>query len=110
VRELANIIERAVILTRDRRIRAEHLSIADATGADGTPSFETLEEVQRRHIERALERTDGVVGGDEGAAQLLNVKRTTLLSRMDRLGIEPSEYRVWRDPRSRSASRAPPVR
>jgi transcriptional regulator with GAF, ATPase, and Fis domain len=94
VRELANIIERAVILTRDRRIRAEHLSIADATGADGTPSFETLEEVQRRHIERALERTDGVVGGDEGAAQLLNVKRTTLLSRMDRLGIEPSEYRV----------------
>jgi len=94
VRELADIIERAVILTRDRRIRAEHLSIADATGADGTPSFETLEEVQRRHIERALERTDGVVGGDEGAAQLLNVKRTTLLSRMDRLGIEPSEYRV----------------
>ncbi len=94
VRELANVIERAVILTRDRRIRAEHLSISDSSGAVGSRSFETLEEVQRRHIERALERTDGVVGGDEGAAQLLNVKRTTLLSRMDRLGIEPSEYRV----------------
>jgi len=94
VRELANILERAVILTRDRRIRAEHLSIADSNGANRVASFETLEEAQRHHIERALERTDGVVGGDEGAAQLLGVKRTTLLSRMDRLGIEPEEYRV----------------
>jgi len=92
VRELANIIERAVILTRGDRIRAEHLSISDSSGS-GASSFETLEDVQRRHIEHALERTDGVVGGDEGAAQLLNIKRTTLLSRMDRLGIEPSEYR-----------------
>jgi PAS domain S-box-containing protein len=93
VRELANIIERAVILTRGDRIRAEHLSISGRSGS-GVSSFETLEEAQRRHIEHALERTDGVVGGDEGAAQLLDVKRTTLLSRMDRLGIEPSEYRA----------------
>jgi PAS domain S-box-containing protein len=94
VRELANIIERAVILTRDRRIRAEHLSITDDETPQGTGGFETLEEVQRRHIERALEQTEGVVGGEDGAAQLLDVKRTTLLSRMDRLGIEPSEYRA----------------
>ena len=93
VRELANIIERAVILTREDRIRPEHLSITGGSGT-GTSSFETLEEVQRQHIERALDRTDGVVGGDDGAAQLLGLKRTTLLSRMDRLGIEPSEYRV----------------
>jgi transcriptional regulator with GAF, ATPase, and Fis domain len=92
VRELANIIERAVILARGDRIRAEHLSISDSSGT-GPSSFETLEEMQRRHIERALERTDGVVGGDAGAAQLLDVKRTTLLSRMDRLGIEPGAYR-----------------
>ncbi|HKL88669.1 MAG TPA: sigma 54-interacting transcriptional regulator [Salinibacter sp.] len=93
VRELANIIERAVILTRSERIRPEHLSISGRTSS-GTASFETLEEMQRRHIEEALERTDGVVGGDEGAAQLLDVKRTTLLSQMDRLGIEPSAYRA----------------
>ena len=93
VRELANIIERAVILTRDRRIRADHLSITDDEAPQGG-GFETLEEAQRRHIERALEQTDGVVGGEDGAAQLLDVKRTTLLSRMDRLGIEPNEYRV----------------
>ena len=51
-------------------------------------------DAQRRHIERALKRTDGVVGGEDGAAQLLDVKRTTLLSRMDRLGIDPEEYRT----------------
>ena len=94
VRELANIIERAIILTRDRHIRADHLSIADDGGAEKAGGFDTLEEVQRRHIERALEQTDGVVGGEDGAAKLLDVKRTTLLSRMDRLGIEPNEYRV----------------
>jgi transcriptional regulator with GAF, ATPase, and Fis domain len=94
VRELANIVERAVILTREDCIRAEHLSISGGTESDGPASFDTLEEVQRRHIERALKRTDGVVGGEEGAAQLLDVKRTTLLSRMDRLGIDPGEYRT----------------
>ena len=94
VRELANIMERAVILTPDKQIRAEHLSIADDAGpTSGDGGFATLDEAQRQHIADALARTDGVVGGAEGAAQLLNVKRTTLLSRMDRLGIDPDEYR-----------------
>jgi len=93
VRELANIIERAVILTREDRIRAEHLSITDGGGA-GRAGFDSLEEVQRQHIEHALERTDGVVGGENGAAQLLDVKRTTLLSRMDRLGVDPDAFRA----------------
>ena len=92
VRELANIIERAVILTREDIIRAEHLSIRsdEASGSDG---FRSLEEVQRQHIIEALEQTGGVVGGGEGAAQLLDVNRTTLLSRMDRLGVDPADYR-----------------
>jgi DNA-binding NtrC family response regulator len=93
VRELANIIERAVILTRTEQIRAEHLSISGRGGGDGRASFPTLQEAQRQHIEQALEATDGVVGGKEGAARLLDVKRTTLLSRMDRLGIDPADYR-----------------
>jgi len=92
VRELANIIERAVILTRDDVIRAEHLSI-HGEGTSGRGRFPSLDEAQRRHIIDALERTDGVVGGEEGAAQLLDVNRTTLLSRMDRLGIDPAAYR-----------------
>ena len=94
VRELANILERAVILTREDRIRAEHLSISDGAGGDGATSFATLEEAQRQHIEQALEVTGGVVGGEDGAARLLDVKRTTLLSRMDRLGVDPDKFRA----------------
>jgi PAS domain S-box-containing protein len=93
VRELANIIERAVILTRDDVIRAEHLSIERPDADEPGDTFPTYEEARRRHVIRALERTDGVVGGDDGAAALLDVNRTTLLSRMDRLGIDPDEYR-----------------
>jgi transcriptional regulator with GAF, ATPase, and Fis domain len=93
VRELGNIIERAVILTRDDEVRAEHLSIADEASSGRPDGFPTLAEAQRQHIERALEKTDGVVGGEDGAAHLLDMKRTTLLSRMDRLGIDPDEYR-----------------
>jgi transcriptional regulator with GAF, ATPase, and Fis domain len=92
VRELANIIERAVILARDTVIRAEHLSI-HGEGSSRIGRFPSLEEAQRRHIIDALERTGGVVGGEEGAAQLLDINRTTLLSRMDRLGIDPAAYR-----------------
>jgi PAS domain S-box-containing protein len=94
VRELANILERAVILTREDRIRPEHLSISGGAGGNGVLSFATLEEAQRQHIEQALEATGGVVGGEDGAAQLLDVKRTTLLSRMDRLGVDPDEFRA----------------
>ncbi len=93
VRELANIIERAVILTRDAVIRAEHLSIERPDADTPGETFPTLEEAQRRHIVHALQRTEGVVGGEDGAARLLDVNRTTLLSRMDRLGIDPDDYR-----------------
>lgn len=91
VRELANIIERAVILARGETIRAEHLSIQARTS--GTSRFPTMEEAQCRHIIDALERTGGVVGGAQGAAAMLDLPRTTLLSQMDRLGIDPSDYR-----------------
>ena len=93
VRELANIIERAVILARDGVIRADHLSIERPDADTPGETFPTYEEAQRRHIIRALEHTGGVVGGDDGAAALLDVNRTTLLSRMDRLGIDPDNYR-----------------
>jgi len=91
VRELANILERAVILTEGNTIQTRHLSIDHRPHR--STRFATLEESQRRHIARALERTNGVVGGDQGAAQLLDVNRTTLLSRMDRLRIDPAKYR-----------------
>ena len=96
VRELANIIERAVILTSGSLIRADDLAVAGGPTRvtnGSSEGLDTLEEAKRQHIIKALKRTDGVVGGTEGAAALLDVNRTTLHSQMERLGIDPSQYR-----------------
>ena len=61
-------------------------------GTNGQPAiFQTLEEMERAHIERALEMTGGKVGGKDGAAALLGLKRTTLQARMAKLGITPKK-------------------
>ncbi len=96
VRELANLVERAVILVEEGcSIEAPDLGVILPSNGDSSSSgaFPTLQDVQRRHIVAALEETDGVVGGTNGAAALLDIKRTTLLARMDRLGIDPSGFR-----------------
>jgi PAS domain S-box-containing protein len=88
VRELANILERAVILCPGRVLQLSHLGLPDPSPprADGLC---TLEESERRHILRALDETRGVLGGPNGAARLLGVNRSTLWSRMKKLGIQP---------------------
>ena len=98
VRELANIIERAVILASGPTLRVEHLSLHGSAGPHASAGakdcgFPSLAAAQREHIAAALRRTNGVVGGTEGAAHLLDVNRTTLLSRMDRLGLDPADFR-----------------
>ncbi len=91
VRELANVLERAVILCDRGSIALNHISIPiSAPPADA--GISTLEEAERLHIQKALEKTGGVVGGPTGAAKLLGMNRTTLLSRMKKLGIEPKQH------------------
>jgi len=51
-----------------------------------------IDERQREEIERVLEETKGRVGGREGAAARLGMKRTTLLARMKKLGIDPKLF------------------
>jgi formate hydrogenlyase transcriptional activator len=86
VRELQNVIERAVILARDGVLRPvlptwqQPLQRSPAGGS-------TLADVQRDYIVRVLRDASGVIGGQHGAAARLGLKRTTLLSRMERLGI-----------------------
>jgi formate hydrogenlyase transcriptional activator len=86
VRELQNVIERAVILARDGVLRPvlptwqQPLQRSPAGG-------NTLADVQRDYIVRVLRDASGVIGGQHGAAARLGLKRTTLLSRMERLGI-----------------------
>jgi PAS domain S-box-containing protein len=88
IRELANILERAIILCQGRVLQSTHLGLPAAVPA-ATDDVVTLDEAERRHILKALERTGGVLAGPKGAAALLGVNRSTLWSRMRKLGIEP---------------------
>jgi formate hydrogenlyase transcriptional activator len=84
VRELENLIERAVILTRGAALQ---IPLAELRGAPDTASPVTLQEAERDHIRRVLEQANWVVGGPNGAAARLGMKRTTLQSKMKKLGV-----------------------
>ena len=86
IRELQNLIERAVILTPGSvlQIQTNELQLS---GPIGTTVAGTLEDVERERILEALRETDAVIGGEKGAAARLGLKRTTLLSKMQKLGI-----------------------
>jgi len=88
VRELENVIERAVLLTRGSVLQ---LSLPEIAAAPATPVALAQEgEEETQLILRVLRETNGVIAGPKGAAQRLGLKRTTLLSRMKRLGIDKS--------------------
>jgi formate hydrogenlyase transcriptional activator len=85
VRELQNFIERAVILSTGSALRAPVAEL-ETSGDDNAP-MNGLEQVEREHILRALEASNWTVGGPNGAASRLGMKRTSLLYRMQKLGI-----------------------
>ena len=90
VRELENLMERAVILTRGSVLHvplAELRNGGETAAPAMTGALTTLEEAEREHILRALRESKWVVGGPAGAAARLGLKRTTLQSRMQKLGI-----------------------
>jgi transcriptional regulator with GAF, ATPase, and Fis domain len=87
VRELANVLERAVILCQGETVLEEHLGTLSRANAELAP-FQSLEEMERQHILRALEKTGGVLAGPDGAARLLGMSRSTVWSRMRKLGIQ----------------------
>jgi formate hydrogenlyase transcriptional activator len=86
VRELQNVIERSVILSTGAVLNG---SLPELTYTPKSSPPVTLEEAERSHILQTLLRTEGVVGGSNGAAARLGLKRTTLVSMMRRLGINP---------------------
>lgn len=90
VRELENVIERAVLLTRGNVLQLS--CRAGYRGSPRTPAVLPEEgEDEYQLIVRVLKESNGVVAGPKGAAQRLGLKRTTLLSRMKRLGINKDE-------------------
>jgi formate hydrogenlyase transcriptional activator len=87
VRELQNLVERAVILTRSSTLAISVPELANR-GANLAPARASNSDEQDR-IVRVLKETKGRVGGPSGAAARLGLKRTTLLTRMKKMGIDP---------------------
>jgi formate hydrogenlyase transcriptional activator len=106
VRELQNVIERGVVMTAGRVLSRDTTRSLDPTdahphGASSVPvpivlktaHIRTLVDAERAHITATLHETNGIVGGPRGAAAQLGVPRTTLIGRMQRLGILNSAIR-----------------
>jgi formate hydrogenlyase transcriptional activator len=89
VRELENVIERAVILSPGPtlQINVAELKAEPVQSATRTAAALTLGDAERQHILDALRDTRWVLGGPNGAAARLAMKRTTLQSKMKKLGI-----------------------
>jgi formate hydrogenlyase transcriptional activator len=109
IRELQNVIERAIIVSADPTLRLDRDLMPVAAAAKGMEApvadedrqgiirspmpLLTLDEVERNHILAALQHSDGVVDGPKGAARILNRHPNTLRHRMDKLGIKGSRHR-----------------
>jgi transcriptional regulator with GAF, ATPase, and Fis domain len=114
IRELENVVERALIQNKGRTLSQDHFSLANqanhvdnttgclfpclakqylqTSGAQGNPEPETpasfnLDDVTKQHIIRCLEMTGGKIHGNDGAAELLGLNANTLRSRMKKLNI-----------------------
>ncbi len=91
VRELENFIERSVILTQGSVLRAP-LAELEAVQESAGPTDSNFDAAEREHILRVLRECKGMIGGANGAAERLGLKRTTLNSKMKKLGIQRRDY------------------
>jgi formate hydrogenlyase transcriptional activator len=87
IRELQNFLERAVILSRGPVLQVPPIDIKDHSKPLTPTAIRTLADAEREHIAGVLRETRGRVGGRNGAAVRLGVARTTLIYRMQKLGI-----------------------
>ena len=86
IRELQNLIERAVIMTPGNVLQIQVSDLQESNRVLASMAG-TLEDVERQRILQALREAGAVIGGPHGAAVRLGLKRTTLLSKMQKLGI-----------------------
>jgi formate hydrogenlyase transcriptional activator len=88
IRELQNVIERAVILSSGSTLKVPPTDLKPRSAGNGSSNGSmTLEEMERRHILSVLDQTNWVLSGPHGAAATLGMKRPTLQFRMRKLGI-----------------------
>jgi formate hydrogenlyase transcriptional activator len=89
VRELRNVVERAMIMARSSTIE---IPLPEVRTSPGQAALNTLADVERAHVLSVLNRTGWKIRGENGAAEILDLKPTTLESRIARLGLKrPSD-------------------
>jgi formate hydrogenlyase transcriptional activator len=91
VRELQHAVQRAVILSRGATLPLPPLDTGVRLARTPAPQAETFDDAVREHILEVLRETNGVVAGPRGAAARLGLKRSTLTSKMEKLGIGPGD-------------------
>jgi formate hydrogenlyase transcriptional activator len=107
IRELQNFIERAVIMTTGSVLSPQMTELMVQNAMSG--EVRTLADAERAHITATLRETNGVVGGRSGAAARLGLPRTTLIARMQRLGISRDALQSPEGPQLSRAATAPGV-
>ena len=94
VRELENIIERAVILSEGEELNLESFfSNSQSSGSSGHSIFYKYDEMIKKHLESALELANGKVTGKGSASELLGMNGKTLASKLRKYGIDPNTYK-----------------
>jgi transcriptional regulator of acetoin/glycerol metabolism len=83
IRELRNVIERAMIISIDSTLSVQIPLLKEATASHPL----TMAEMEAKHINEVLEKTNGRIKGENGAAAILGLNPSTLYSRMEKLGI-----------------------
>jgi DNA-binding NtrC family response regulator len=89
VRELENVIERAVILSPDQTLQISELQNPQSNFSDDVITLKLLADMEKAYIINVLEITSWKISGERGAASVLEMHPNTLRSRMSKLGIRP---------------------
>ena len=96
IRELKNMVKRLIILQPGKRVSAhdiERMFLMSTSAPGRSTQLVTRDQAEKENIIRVLKVTKGMVGGKKGAANLLDMPRSTLVYRLKKLGINPEYYR-----------------
>ena len=107
IRELQNVIERAVVLAPDSVLRPALTELKQMTKQPSAAVTRTLAEAEREHILEVLKQTSWLIGGRDGAATRLGLPRTTLVYKMRKLGIETRRSSRVRSVQQKHATEPP---
>jgi DNA-binding NtrC family response regulator len=95
IRELQHLVERTILLTPGETISEISLPTAPASSNSTTPagqSIKTIREMEIEHIKSVLQLCNGKISGPGGAAEILRLPYSTLISKIKKLGIKTEKY------------------